>query len=200
MKKLTQIVHLFARLAHPLWRCYARIRRAEVHPTVVMNGRPLIRCVRGGWLRIARGVRINTRISSNPVIGRVRTTISVMAPGASIDIGERVGISGACLCAARSLAIGADTIIGADTLIIDTDFHSPLPGHGWSNDAVGTSSPIVIGKGCFIGARAIILKGVTLGDGAVIAAGAVVARDVPADHLAVGNPAVIKPLNIRWRH
>ena len=184
----------------PLWRAYARFRRAKMDKTVIMNGRPLIRCVRGGTLEINGGVKINTRVSSNPVIGRQRTSLVVMAPGARLFIGSGVGISSACICAAQSVEIGESTIIGADALITDTDFHSPLPDGKWSNDAAGTSKPVSIGKGCFIGARAIILKGVTIGDGAVIAAGALVTRDVPAEHLAIGNPAEVKPLDDRWKH
>jgi acetyltransferase-like isoleucine patch superfamily enzyme len=167
---------------------------------VILNGRPLIRCVRGGTLEIGEGVKINTRVSSNPVIGRTRTSLMVMAPGARMMIGAHVGMSGVCICAANSVEIGERTIIGADALITDTDFHSPLPDGGWSNDATGTSAPVKIGKGCFIGARAIILKGVTIGDGAVVAAGALVTRDVPAEHLAIGNPAVVRPLDERWKH
>ena len=117
-----------------------------------------------------------------------------------MKIGQGVGISGACLCCASSLTIGENTIIGADALITDTDFHSPLPDGGWSNDAADASAPVRIGKGCFIGARAIILKGVTIGDGAVVAAGALVTRDVPAEHLAIGNPAMVKPLDVKWLH
>jgi acetyltransferase-like isoleucine patch superfamily enzyme len=109
-------------------------------------------------------------------------------------------MSGACLCAARSLTIGEDTIIGADVLITDTDFHQPLPGWKWGSDAVARSRPVHIGRGCFIGARAIILKGVTLGDGAVVAAGALVTRDVPAGHMAIGNPASNRPLGDEWLH
>jgi acetyltransferase-like isoleucine patch superfamily enzyme len=41
---------------------------------------------------------------------------------------------------------------------------------------------------------------VTIGDGAVVAAGALVTRDVPAEHLAIGNPAMVKPLDERWLH
>ena len=184
----------------PLYRAYARVRRATVHPSVVMNGRPLIRCVHGGRLEICEGVKINTRVASNPVIGRARTSLMVLSPGARMMIGAYVGMSGVCICAANSVEIGERTIIGADALITDTDFHSPLPDGGWSNDAAGTSAPVIIGKGCFIGARAIILKGVTIGDGAVVAAGALVTRDVPAEHLAIGNPAVVKPLDSRWLH
>lgn len=197
---LRKLLSLSLAWQRPFYRAYARLRRATVHPSVVMNGRPLVRCVRGGTLEIGAGVKINTRVSSNPVIGRQRTSLVVMSPGALLRIGEGVGISGACLCAAQSLTIGENTIIGADVLITDTDFHSPLADGKWSNDAAGASKPVAIGKGCFIGARAIILKGVTLGDGAVVAAGALVTRDVPAEHLAIGNPAAVKPLDERWKH
>ena len=50
-------------------------------------------------------------------------------------------------------------------------------------------APITIGDGCWIGARAIILPGVTLGRRVLVAAGAVVTRDVPDDSLVAGNPA-----------
>jgi len=53
---------------------------------------------------------------------------------------------------------------------------------------------VKIGRGVFVGARAIILKGVTVGDRAVIGAGAVVTRNVPAYHMAVGNPVKVFPL------
>lgn len=56
----------------------------------------------------------------------------------------------------------------------------------------GTARAIVVGNGCWIGARSTILGGVTIGDGAIIAAGAVVTRDVPAHTLVAGVPAVVK--------
>ena len=55
--------------------------------------------------------------------------------------------------------------------------------------ARGELPQVRIGRGVFIGTRAIILKGVTIGDRAVIGAGAVVVKDVPANHIAIGNPA-----------
>lgn len=197
-------MHLFyqirAAITHPLWRAYARLRRATVNPSVIFNGRPLIRCARGARLIIAEGVKINTSVASNPVIGRSRSCFSVIGNNAELIIGRDVGASGVSITAASSVVIGDGTLLGADCLITDTDFHAPEPGFRWSNDAAGTARPIRIGKGCFIGARAIVLKGVTLGDGAVIGAGAVVSRDVPENCLAVGNPAVIRPLPEKWRH
>ncbi|WP_273824779.1 acyltransferase [Pseudomonas asplenii] len=56
----------------------------------------------------------------------------------------------------------------------------------------GTARSIVVGSGCWIGARSVILGGVTIGEGAIVAAGAVVVRDVPANTLVAGVPAVIK--------
>ena len=57
-------------------------------------------------------------------------------------------------------------------------------------------APVTIGEECWIGGRVTICPGVTIGDRAVIGAGAVVIRDIPADTLAVGNPAkVVRKLN-----
>lgn len=56
----------------------------------------------------------------------------------------------------------------------------------------GTASPISIGDGCWIGARTVILGGVSIGAGSVVAAGSVVTRDVPANVLVAGIPAKIK--------
>jgi acetyltransferase-like isoleucine patch superfamily enzyme len=55
----------------------------------------------------------------------------------------------------------------------------------------GASRPIVIEDDVFIGARAIILKGVTIGKGCVVGAGAVVAKSVPPYSVVVGNPAKV---------
>ena len=78
-------------------------------------------------------------------------------------------------------------------MILDNNFHQLDPQTGWRNEYVENARPIQIGEFVFIGARAIILKGVTIGDHAVIGAGAIVTRDVPAHHLAAGNPAQVFP-------
>ena len=67
---------------------------------------------------------------------------------------------------------------------MDSDFH------GLGNEPA-QSAPVVVARGTWVGARAIILKGVTIGEGAVIGAGAFVTKSVPPRSLAVGNPARI---------
>ena len=76
-------------------------------------------------------------------------------------------------------------------MVLDNDFHVPAGQWDWELENGKTARPVKIGRGVFVGARAIILKGVTLGDRAVVGAGAVVTRDVPAGLLAVGNPAKV---------
>ena len=58
--------------------------------------------------------------------------------------------------------------------------------------------PVHIGRTCWIGAGAIILPGVTVGDNTVIGAGSVVTKDIPANVVAVGNPCqVLRPISDR---
>lgn len=102
-------------------------------------------------------------------------------------------MSAAVVCAGLCIEIGEGTILGAGAMVLDNDFHSPEGEWGWATEHRTGAKPIHIGRGVFIGARAIVLKGVTIGDRAVLGAGAVVTKDVPAHGVAAGNPARIIP-------
>lgn len=94
------------------------------------------------------------------------------------------------IVAAKSVTIGELCQISWDVLIMDTDQHGLRPGES----AVG--KPVAIGNRVWIGARAIILKGVSIGDHSVVAAGAIVTRDVPPYTLVAGPRAsVIRSLH-----
>ena len=93
----------------------------------------------------------------------------------------------------EKMEIGFDVSISHDVTIMDSDAHNIE-----REDYISTK-PIKIGNHVWIGSRAMVLKGVTIGDGAVIAAGAVVTKDVPANSMAAGNPAKIIKENIRWK-
>ena len=189
---------LLLRQSRRLWKVYARLRRAKLAEDVEFRGRPLIRCVRGAEIRFENGVRVNSSLASNPIMMRARSSFCCAAPGARIILQKNSGMSSVSITAAKEVIVGAGTLLGADCLITDTDFHVPLGNYRWGNDVLASAAPVNIGKGCFIGARSIILKGVTIGDGAVVAAGSIVTKDVPSEHLAAGNPAVCRPLGERW--
>lgn len=72
---------------------------------------------------------------------------------------------------------------------MDNDFHR-LVDNQWTNEFIRNAKPIEVGNRVFIGSRAIVLKGVSIGDNAIIGAGSVVTQNVPACAMVAGNPAV----------
>lgn len=116
--------------------------------------------------------------------------LTTWGPGGLITIGDDVGMSGCSITALQSVKIGNRVLVGAGVLIVDTDAH-PLHPEDRLRGLPPAISPVEIADDVFIGARAIILKGVHVGQGAVIGAGSVVTSDVPAFKIAAGNPARI---------
>jgi acetyltransferase-like isoleucine patch superfamily enzyme len=82
--------------------------------------------------------------------------------------------------------IGNNVAVGNYTLVMDTDFHAV-----GDHTKPGECSPVVIEDDVWLGARVTVLKGVHIGRGAVVAAGAVVTRDVPPYTLVGGVPAKV---------
>lgn len=111
-----------------------------------------------------------------------------------IHIGRNVLIDDYSFVSAQSnITIGDETMIAAHVYIVDFNHIFPL---NLSKKNIGsekgyTRKEVSIGKYVWIGANAIILPGVTIGDGAVIGAGAVVTKNIPKNAVAVGNPAKI---------
>ena len=91
------------------------------------------------------------------------------------------------------IEIGEDVVISHDVTIMDSDAHEIC------NEGYVKTKPIKIGNHVWIGSRAMILKGVTIGDGAIVAAGSIVTKDVPAGCLVAGNPARIMKENQAWK-
>lgn len=107
-----------------------------------------------------------------------------------ITIGERTTVGFYTLIYATSeITIGQDCMIAPFVYIVDSD-------HGIHRDFLmnrqaNTSAPILIGRDVWIGAHSVILKGVQVQDGAVVAAGSVVREDVPSYAIVGGVPAKI---------
>ncbi|MEW6306725.1 MAG: acyltransferase [Verrucomicrobiota bacterium] len=175
----------------PLWKIECRLKGIACQPGVTFVGRPIVSCHPESILILESGVRIVSAQRGNPLACFQPCVLRTLAAGAVLRLGKDVGISGTVICAGNRIEIGEGAIIGSGAVLLDNDFHQPEGDSGWRTDHTTNAAPIRIGKGVFIGARAIILKGVTIGDRAVIGAGAVVTHDVPAGALAAGNPARI---------
>ncbi len=88
-----------------------------------------------------------------------------------------------------TIRIGARCDIGPGVELIPG---SHLVGTSARRAGAGTAKPIIIGDGCWIGARCLILGGVTIGDGCIVAAGTVVTTSMPPNNLVAGVPAKVK--------
>lgn len=111
---------------------------------------------------------------------------------ALLEIGEHTRIRRCTIQCAEHIRIGKNSSIADGVLIQDTNFHSTTNSDGSFTDV---SKEIIIGDHVWVCPRAIILRGVIVGDGAIIAAGSVVTKDVPANCMVAGVPARIIKTN-----
>ena len=168
----------------PLFRsqCRAVGPRFRMEQLPYLSGR--------GAITIGGGVRLSGKPSF--------TFSNRHRPDPRLVVGDGTFLGHGCaLGAADSVEIGKRCLVAAGTIIRDFDGHpvdaarraggEPTPSEG--------IRPIIIGDDVWLGARAMVLKGVTIGDRSVVAAGAVVTADVPPDVVVAGNPArVVKEL------
>ena len=136
-------------------------------------------------LEIGSHVRIWPNVKFS-VLGKDSTAVLII--GDNVSIGDRTEIH-----CGKEIQIGDNTLISWDCCILDRDYHS-------FNSSMEATKRVIIGKNVWVGCRSMILKGVTIGDGAVIAAGSVVTKDVPEKCLVAGNPAKVISTDVVWKH
>ncbi len=132
------------------------------------------------------------------LLGSVGKNVDVRPPitvdyGSYITVGEGTFInSNLTALDVAAITIGRDCQIGPNVQLL-TPTH-PLEARP-RRDKLEAAKPITIGDNVWLGGGAIVLPGVSIGENSVIGAGAVVTRDIPANVVAVGNPArVVKDL------
>lgn len=131
----------------------------------------------------------------NPAGIAHKTVLATPVDGAKLVIGNNVGISGAVIYASREIIIKDNVNIGAGARIYDTDFHPINRYKRRTNDLDSIQfAPVLIEEDVWIGANAFILKGVTIGEGSIVAAGSVVVHDVPPNTIVGGSPAKVLKL------
>lgn len=136
----------------------------------------------------------NSKLQSNGFTMYEGSSI-VLLDGGLLELGRNSYMNASLIQCASHISIGNDCAIAGDVLIQDTDFH-PILDENRAPKPI--TKPIHIGNKVWICAKATILKGVTIGDGAIVAAGAVVTKDVPAYSLVAGNPAKVIKENVKW--
>jgi maltose O-acetyltransferase len=164
-------------------RAHWYLRNAtQVGERVRVWGKPSV--TNRGTLRIGARVRLVSTIAT--------LEIAVGSEG-TLEIGERVFVNYGCsLGATKFIRIGAGSSLGPHVIIMDNDFHQLDPER---RNEVPASEPVVLENNVWLGARVIVLRGVTIGEGSVVGAGSVVAKDIPARCVAGGIPArVIRSL------
>jgi len=119
-------------------------------------------------------------------------------PGASftnghvIEVGDNSELGTDCnLMCVGGLKIGKDVLMGPDVMIVDINHRFDRTDVPIKQQGRSAPRPITIKDDVWIGGRAIILPGVTVGTGAVVGAGSVVAKDVPDYAIVAGNPAKV---------
>ena len=166
----------------------------------VLEGAERITVRDGGALRIGLGafglssehdasvvrVREGASLHCEGVVSLQRG-VRVVVDGGRLTIGHGTNVNGTgtkLLCAA-GITIGAFCTFSWDVQVLDNDFHAITV----DGEQKPSAAPVAIGDRVWVGTRAVVLKGVTIGDGAVVAAGAVVTKDVPAGAVVAGLPA-----------
>ena len=142
-----------------------------------------------GELHVGKGLTL---------IGNIHRISLGVYPGARIRLGDNVVINNGTIFSARvAIEVGDGTGIGYHCLLMDSDGHPLVPGEPVRE------GPIVIGKHVWLASKVSVLAGVTIGDFAVVATGAVVTRDVPAYAVVAGVPArvvrMLDPATLAWR-
>lgn len=132
------------------------------------------------------------QVKVNHFIAYAGSTIDVRKNG-KLYLGRGYINYGAHIECHNKIEIGENVFIAENVTIRDSDNHEIL------RDNYNMSEEIIIGNNVWIGAGAKILKGVHIGDGSIVAAGAVVTRDVPKNTLVGGVPARIIKSNIKWK-
>lgn len=181
-------------LLHAWGRLFAFLlslnKHVELEGKVVIMGRPLIDIRDGCRLWLGNNVTLNSRNKGYHLNMFAPVKLFADRPGAVIRIGAGTRMAGTCVHAYRSVTIGERCLISANCQIFDGNAHElSFPDASGRIHSVGLSRPIVIEDDVWIGANCIVLPGVTIGRGAVIAAGSVVTKNVPSMAVARGNPA-----------
>lgn len=183
-------------IGQPFLQLWSRIKcqfwGVKIQGNVWFLGVPNLRNL--GQIQILEGARIISD-SRNIVGSEIKTTLQT-GVGGNIVIGRKAAISNCHIIASDKIIIGDEVYIGGGVRIYDNDFHSSNALERINRPDIIPSKAVRIMSRSFIGGHSLILKGVTIGECAVVGAGSVVTKDIGPHEVWAGNPAkLIKKLN-----
>jgi len=160
---------------------------------VNLVGLPVITAASNSILRVGDNVTFVSSRYFNPIGLNKRTNIRLLRNKSKLVIGNNTGLSGVTICCEKEITIGNNVGFGANCIIIDTDFHNfrAKEQKDFDDPALVPVEPVVIEDNVKIGMNVTILKGVSIGNGTIIAANSTVVKSCPPDSFLAGNPAKI---------
>ena len=160
-----------------LWAPFALMGCNQVGPGARVRGWPVVEN-EGGRIEIGKNFALFSYLSKVQLYA---------GPHGRLEIGDDVFVNnGSVLSASQLIRIGSRVNIAPDCVLIDNDFHGVA-----DRDSAPKMAPIILEDDVWLGTRVVVLRGVTIGRGSVIAAGSVVTNDVPPGVLAGGVPAKV---------
>jgi len=139
---------------------------------------------------VSIGANVSLGYARAPRYGNGEILLQARKPTAKIEIGpDTVTSNNVVMVANDSIRIGRNCLIGDLVSIIDSDFHA-IEAQERKRSA-GQVAAVSIGDNVWLGARVMVMKGVSIGNNSVIAAGSVVTTTIPGDVVAGGVPAKI---------
>ncbi|MBN1828339.1 MAG: acyltransferase [Deltaproteobacteria bacterium] len=186
------------------WKAQNEIRRRISYPRVRLifawhgiswgrgwriYGSPIIQKHRCSRMNFGPGLQLRSFVRSNPLGPNHPVLLATWKKESSLEVGANFAMTGGALVASSRILIGNNVTVGANSVIIDTDFHPIGPEDRRLNPAEGKEADVIIEDDVFIGMNCLILKGVTMGRGSLAGAGSVVTSNVPSGVIVAGNPA-----------
>jgi acetyltransferase-like isoleucine patch superfamily enzyme len=182
-----RLLHIACRLVQ-----WPRILVCKLLSSARIHGKPTLNQPMQG---VGLGVivfsgNVNIGVFPSPFFFSTYAYIEARNSSARISIGEGTWINNGFSAIAEhtSIMIGRRVLIGTNVEIYDSDFHG-IRVDDRNNSRAEWAKPVIVEDDVFLGSNVRVLKGVTIGRGAVIGNSSVVVKDIPPGVIAVGNPA-----------